>query len=154
MFLVCAECSASLEPEDGHDRFPRCLGIDHLRQGLTERACVDCSCLSLAARAARLAQLVEAAGSQLACAQDDPDQAPRSQRRRRASALEQQTGGAPKCAKSDPLAQKVDSLASEFAQIKELLKGLKRPDIQPASDSATVEATTHYPVLSPTVTAP
>ena len=100
---------------------------------------------------------MEASGSQLAYAQEDPDQAPRSQRRRQASVLERQTGRAPKCTKSDPLAQKVDSLVSKFAQIKELLKGLKRPEIQPASGSTTVKATTHYPlppVLSPAVTAP
>lgn len=29
--------------EDRHDRCPCCLGIEHLKQGLTEQACMNCS---------------------------------------------------------------------------------------------------------------
>ncbi|KAG5281851.1 hypothetical protein AALO_G00049500 [Alosa alosa] len=77
----------------------------------------------------------------------------RLQRRRQASVLDLQTVSAPKRTKSDPLAQKVDFLVSEFAQIKALLEVFQRPDVQPASGSAT-SASTHDPpppVLSPAV---
>ncbi|KAL2081742.1 hypothetical protein ACEWY4_023595 [Coilia grayii] len=55
MFNSCVNCRAPLEPEDGHRECPSCLGVEHLRQGLTELACPDCMCLSMAARTARLA---------------------------------------------------------------------------------------------------
>ncbi|KAL2091666.1 hypothetical protein ACEWY4_013929 [Coilia grayii] len=55
MFNSCINCWAPLQPEDGHRECPSCLGVEHLRQGLTELACADCMCLSMAARTARLA---------------------------------------------------------------------------------------------------
>ena len=57
IFMRCVDCRSPLELEDGHDRCPSCLGMEHLMQGLTEQACMNCSCLSVAARAARIAQL-------------------------------------------------------------------------------------------------
>ena len=57
MFNSCVNCRAPLEPEDGHRECPSCLGVEHLRQGLTELACADCMCLSMAARTARLAMV-------------------------------------------------------------------------------------------------
>ena len=55
--MICVDCRAALEPEDGHGRCPSCLGMEHLSQGSTEHASMNCSCLSVAARAARQAQL-------------------------------------------------------------------------------------------------
>ncbi|CAL8377230.1 unnamed protein product [Gadus morhua 'NCC'] len=55
MAHVCGACVALLEPDDGHDRCPSCLGFEHLREGLTERACMNCGSMPLALRLARLA---------------------------------------------------------------------------------------------------
>ncbi|MEQ2158847.1 hypothetical protein GOODEAATRI_016384 [Goodea atripinnis] len=46
--------SAIISPEDGHDMWPPCLGVDHLREALSDHACSNCSVLP---RAVRLAQL-------------------------------------------------------------------------------------------------
>lgn len=43
-----------LSPEDGRDRCPSCLGSEHLRQALTEDACINYSCMPLAVRTAKL----------------------------------------------------------------------------------------------------
>lgn len=56
-FNCCVNCRAPLEPEDGHRECPSCLGLEHLQQGLTDMACADCMCLSVAARTSRLAQV-------------------------------------------------------------------------------------------------
>ena len=55
--MICIDCRAPLEPDDGHELCPSCLGLDHLRQGLTELACENCSCLSVAYRRERLARV-------------------------------------------------------------------------------------------------
>ncbi|CAL8348907.1 unnamed protein product [Boreogadus saida] len=66
MAHLCVTCTAPLEPEDGHDSCPPCLGLEHLREGLTASACMNCSPLPGALRLARLAGV-----EQLAIA-DDP----------------------------------------------------------------------------------
>ncbi|MEQ2162826.1 hypothetical protein GOODEAATRI_023882 [Goodea atripinnis] len=43
--LCCASCSVPLQPEDGHDMCPPCLGVDHLREALSDHACSNCSVL-------------------------------------------------------------------------------------------------------------
>ncbi|MEQ2185321.1 hypothetical protein GOODEAATRI_017014 [Goodea atripinnis] len=52
--LCCASCSAPLQPEDSHDMCPPCLGVDHLREALSDHACSNCSVLPQAVRLARL----------------------------------------------------------------------------------------------------
>ena len=54
MAHLCVTCTAPLEPEDGHDSCPPCLGLEHLREGLTASACMNCSALPWALRLARL----------------------------------------------------------------------------------------------------
>ncbi len=121
--MICVDCQAPLEPDDGHDRCPSCFGIEHLKQGLTQQACMNCNCLSLTARAARLAQLERGWNSQQPSAQRDCVVSPKEQRSRRAESREAPSES--KRRKIDPLAQKVDNLASEFAEIKALLLNLQ-----------------------------
>lgn len=135
---------APLSPEDGHDRCPSCLGIEHLRQALTEHACTNCTCMPLAERAARLVRF----DSNLAEAGLPPSGTPAgsppsgSKRRRR---TQDDASVAKKKRKSvEPLALKVDTLATEFAQIKALLLNL-----QPGGPSAAaVTVASELPLLS------
>ncbi len=57
--LCCRACGAHLRPEVGHDLCPSCLGVDHLRQGLSDDPCMNCSILPHAVRPARLVGVVE-----------------------------------------------------------------------------------------------
>ena len=57
MAHLCVACAAPLEPEDGHDSCPPCLGLEHLRESLTDSACMNCSLLPWVLRVARLAEL-------------------------------------------------------------------------------------------------
>ena len=59
---ACAQCSVALDMADGHVLCLHCLGMEHLKQALTEDACVNCSSMPLAERRARLAA---AQGSEL-----------------------------------------------------------------------------------------
>ena len=52
----CSACRASLQSEDGHDMCPPCLGLEHLREGLLEDLCMNCSFMPRAVRVARLAE--------------------------------------------------------------------------------------------------
>ncbi|KAL6094704.1 uncharacterized protein ACO6RY_16060 [Pungitius sinensis] len=53
---------APLQPEDSHDLCPFCLGLKHLREGLSEAACMDCGIMSRAVRAASLAEVERLGG--------------------------------------------------------------------------------------------
>ncbi|KAE8293756.1 hypothetical protein D5F01_LYC06689 [Larimichthys crocea] len=109
---------ASLSPEDGHDKCPSCLGIAHLKQALTESACINCICMLLAERTAR--------PKRHGHTQDD------------ASVANKKRRGV------EPLALKVDTLASEFAQIKALLLSL-----QPSGPSDACTAASELPLEKP-----
>ena len=123
--LLCSLCQATLGSEDGHDMCPRCLGIDHLRQAMTEQACVNCACLTYAARAARLATIeAEALPSSGMPVLSPQTKTPQRLTRKR------KTQKVPNVNKTlregeNPLSSKVESLASEFAQIKALLVQLQ-----------------------------
>ena len=115
MLIICAGCRAPLEPEDGHMECPACLGIDHLRQGLTEFACMSCTCISRTALAARLVQ-VEAGTAQAHERADERAPVLRPTRRRSttrhtASKSKRKKGG---------LAQKVDSVTTELERLRGL----------------------------------
>lgn len=69
LLMTCIDCRTPLELGDGHDKCPSCLGVEHLRQGLTELACMNCACMSLATRSARLARLEGVFASQPLAAQ-------------------------------------------------------------------------------------
>ncbi len=52
----------SLQPEDGHDMCPLCLGLEHLREGLSEDPCMNCSIMPWSVRAARLVEVEDLLG--------------------------------------------------------------------------------------------
>ena len=131
MDSICTGCTARLAPDDGHDMCPPCLGLAHLRQALTEEACSNCACLPYAARTERLAEVEDPF---LQCS-GMPVLSPVKghQKRRAASAAPMD----PKRQRqeADPLSQKVDTLAAEFAQIKALLLNLQ-PNAAAAAPAA------------------
>ncbi|CAL8333814.1 unnamed protein product [Boreogadus saida] len=119
MAHVCGACVALLEPDDGHDRCPSCLGFEHLREGLTERACMNCGSMPLALRLARLAAVEHPAAADLPLMTPPPPAQPgRSWRRGRA-------GPPPRKRARDELASKVDRLSSDMVRIQELLLTLQ-----------------------------
>ena len=116
MNSICTQCAVPLEPEDGHDLCPPCLGLAHCEQAMTEQACINCSCMSLAVRRERLDSLHVDGGA-----------VPPSKDSRRRAASGQGASGPPKKPRveHDPVAQKVEALAAEFQQIKALLLNLQ-----------------------------
>ncbi|XP_033987890.1 uncharacterized protein LOC117483621 [Trematomus bernacchii] len=114
----CSACMASLEPEDGHDRCPSCLGLEHLREGLMQDACMNCSCMPWALRAARVAEVecLAAANGHLSLSHLPPGQFGRSRRPEGAMA----TGSPP-----NRLSSKVDRLAADMDMMKSLLLALQ-----------------------------
>ncbi|XP_042562141.1 LOW QUALITY PROTEIN: uncharacterized protein LOC122131476 [Clupea harengus] len=120
MLTICASCRAPLEPEDGHMECPACLGVEHLRQGLTEFACMSCNCLSLTARAARLVEV------ETGTAQPHEGAHERVLRPTKRRSTARQTTVKAKRKKSG-LAQKVDSVTTELESIKALLANLQPP---------------------------
>lgn len=61
----CVTCGAALKADDGHDLCPACLGLDHLKEALSDNPCMNCSYLPRAVRVARLAQLSSSEGADL-----------------------------------------------------------------------------------------
>ena len=130
---VCNSCMAPLQTEDGHDECPACLGVEHLRAGISDNPCMNCRFMPLSVRRARLAE-VEGDAALLPASRSAVPKAPKGRRRSTA------TQGPPaKVKKVDTLARKVDTLSSAFAQIKELLLNLQPDDrgSAPSGDSAT-----------------
>lgn len=118
----CSACMASLQPEDGHDMCPSCLGLEHLREGLSEDPCTNCSFMPRSVRAARLAEVEQLLGlvsspEQLSSAQRlTPAQFGRSKRR----AAETKGPASRKKVKESGLTSKVDQLTEEINQMKSL----------------------------------
>lgn len=114
---------APLLPEDGHDLCPACLGVPHLREGLTGDACMNCSVLPYALRAARLAALEDMelppSGQQSAPTRDGLPKK-RSAVSATSTARKRRRVVHPK-----GLSSKVGELASEMAQMKSLLESLQ-----------------------------
>ena len=125
MAHACGSCMASLEPEDGHDRCVSCLGVDHLREAITDEACINCSIMPRSIRLARLAQLdplsclpsFQSGGAdscrdaaQKRPASRDVGAVPAGKRRRKTD---------------DHLSSKVDRLAADMEEMKALLLGLQ-----------------------------
>lgn len=137
--LTCRLCPNNLLPDDGHDICPSCLGIQHLREALTD-PCVHCSLLPMSERRLRLAELDPNSTVKLG----QLDVASTCTRKRRASPA----AGAPLPAKkkaksrSDEHAEKgslsvtVSMLSSEMAELKRLLHSL-----QPATSTTPVSMT-------------
>ncbi|CAJ1053304.1 LOW QUALITY PROTEIN: uncharacterized protein LOC114481864 [Xyrichtys novacula] len=51
----CTSYQAPLQPDDGHDLCPSCLGLEHLKEALVNNNCMNCSYMPMAAKLARLA---------------------------------------------------------------------------------------------------
>ena len=134
MAHVCSACVAALEPDDGHDHCPSCLGFEHLREGLTESACMNCGSMPWALRVTRLAVVERPAAADLPSMAPLPSAQPdRPRRRGRAVAV----GAPPRKRAKGKLASKVDRLSSDMVRIQELLLTLQPgagggvADIQP-----------------------
>ena len=113
--LKCVACIASLQAEDGHDQCPACLCVEHLREAVSDNPCMNCSLMPHALRLATLAEVEGGPGL-------PPSGVGPSGTRRRASAA----GGPPGMSrKVDNLANQVDTLSNEVAQIKALLQNLQ-----------------------------
>ncbi|MEQ2180016.1 hypothetical protein GOODEAATRI_031147 [Goodea atripinnis] len=124
--LCCASCSAPLHPEDGHDMCLPCLGVDHLREALSDHACSNCSVLPRAVRLARLSSVEQPADWAVSVQQDPlpPGHAAASMKRSAAdvplaSGRRAEWRGAP------GLSTRVDQLSTEMAQMKALLQSLR-----------------------------
>lgn len=120
--LCCRACLAPLQPEDGHDLCPSCLGIDHLRQGLSEEACPNCFVLPRDVRVARLTAL-----DSLSTQSDDlPAAQPETLKRPAACAAK--SAPLKRAKKSGPtskLSSQVDFLTSELAHVRALLQNIQ-----------------------------
>lgn len=123
---TCKLCPNTLLPDDGHDRCPSCLGIQHLKEALTD-PCLHCSMLPLSERHLRLAELDPQSSAGLALRSS----APRQAKKRSASA----SAGAPPGKKAKSVSQNapadhslsttVASLSSEMAEMKRILLSLQ-----------------------------
>ncbi|CAL8339509.1 unnamed protein product [Boreogadus saida] len=125
MAHICVACAALLELEDGHDSCPPCLGLEHLRESLTDSACMNCSLLPWVLRVARLAELENraTANNPSALMSLPPNQPGRLGRQRHDGAAA--TGAPPKKKARGGLAAKVDGLAADMEQMRSLLLALQ-----------------------------
>ncbi|MEQ2177034.1 hypothetical protein GOODEAATRI_034410, partial [Goodea atripinnis] len=131
-------------PEDGHDVCTPCLGVDHLREALSDHACSNCSVLPRAVRLAWLSsveQLVDWAVS----VQQDPLPLGQGAASTKRSAEDVPLSGRRAKRHGPPgLSSRVDQLSTELAQMKALLQSLRAdgglqldvPLAQPAPSSA------------------
>lgn len=131
---LCSNCEARLEPDDGHDLCPGCLGAQHLREALSDDACMNCNYMSHAVRVSRLAA-VEGEGG-LPPSGQLPQHAKRAKRRGEAPTRQtrhsrSRTGAVaddavPPAKKTKPesrLTSKVDQLATELAEMRAMFMG-------------------------------
>lgn len=105
-------CRATLQQDDGHDCCPSCLGLEHLKHGLTDDACMNCSTMRTSGLVAVEALLTS----------DAPRQGKVTSKRKRVEAVSVSTS---KRHREDSLANKVEVLTSESAQIKFLILNLQ-----------------------------
>ena len=57
--IQCRIISFYFKPEDDHDHCPSCLGLEQLREGLSEDPCMNCTIMPRAVRAAEVELLTE-----------------------------------------------------------------------------------------------
>ncbi|MEQ2246206.1 hypothetical protein ILYODFUR_035870 [Ilyodon furcidens] len=124
--LRCASCSAPLQPEDGHDMCPPCLGVDHLREALSDHACSNCSVLPRAVRLARLSS-VEQPVDWTVSVQQDPLPLGQVAASTKQSAEDVPLASGRRAKRRGPLglSSRVDQLSTELAQMKALLQSLR-----------------------------
>lgn len=129
----CGSCLASpLEAEDDHDHCGACLGVDHLREALTDEACMNCCIMPRSVRLARLAQLdplvsLPSFHPVTAHSAETPVQK-RSGTQCRANVPVKRREAVAR----DELSFKVDCLAADMEQIKELLMNIQLAGVVPS----------------------
>ena len=124
MTHLCVACAAPLEPEDGHDNCPPCLGLEHLREGLTDGACMNCRPLPWALRRERLAGVERVIPDDPSILTEPPQgRLPGRSRLRHGGAAAK--GAPPRKKARGGLSSKVDQLASDMEQMKSLLLALQ-----------------------------
>lgn len=124
--LACKQCPNNLLPDDGHDICPSCLGVQHLREALTD-PCMHCSLLPMSERRLRLAELDPNSTVKLG----QFDVVTSRTRKRKASAA-----APPPVKKATSLSMTVSVLSSEMAELKRLLHSL-----QPVTSATPVKLT-------------
>ncbi|KAK9523796.1 hypothetical protein VZT92_017688 [Zoarces viviparus] len=114
-FPGCRTCLAPLQPDDGHDLCPSCLGLEHLREGLSENPCMNCGIMPQAVRAARFAEADHLTGmvDLPLSGQLDPAQPTRSKRHSSRVLSLKLTGGTP-ISEATILVKRVSSLPSHY----------------------------------------
>ncbi len=110
-------CRALLQDNDGHDCCLSCLGLEHLKQGLTQDACMNCRIMSWGIRTSSLAAV-----EGLLTSETLSKQCKGSSKCKR---VEKVSTPASKIRKENALGKRVDALTSEFAHIKSLLINLQ-----------------------------
>ncbi|CAJ1061397.1 PREDICTED: uncharacterized protein LOC106941852 [Xyrichtys novacula] len=138
----CSSCEAPLEPDDGHDLCPRCLGVAHLRDALGDDACINCTYMPYAVRAARLAEVEDEGEPSSGQTRRLKRRAEASTQSRRSSSRAEATTdhAAPPSKKKKPdrsLTSKVDQLSAELAQIKALLMAQAHRPESPLEEAPT-----------------
>lgn len=128
----CVACETPLQSEDGHDLCPMCLGPEHLREALSGNPCMNCSYLSRAVRAARLAEVEHPGdeGELPPSGQAPPVGQRRSKRRAAASAValsSKKVKPAHREERHSGLSSKVEQLSAELAQMRSMLRD-RQPD--------------------------
>ncbi|MEQ2162723.1 hypothetical protein GOODEAATRI_022702, partial [Goodea atripinnis] len=113
-------------PDDGNDMCPPCLGVDHLREALSDHACSNYSVLPRAVWFARLSSVEQPADWAVSVQQDPllPGQAA-ALTKRAAVDVPLASGGRAKRRGPLGLSTRVDQLLTELAQMKALLQSLR-----------------------------
>ncbi|KAI7805569.1 putative disrupted in schizophrenia 1 protein-like [Triplophysa rosa] len=117
--LTCKLCPNNLLPDKGHEFCPSCLGIQHLKDALTD-PCVHYSLLPLWERRLRLAELDP--NSTVHIRQADP-----AAQRIKKCCASTTTRAPPSKKKETALSKTVAVLSSEMAKLKRLLHSLQQP---------------------------
>ncbi|XP_020780058.2 uncharacterized protein LOC110159790 [Boleophthalmus pectinirostris] len=121
----CQSCMAPLQPDDGHDLCPACLGEEHLQEALTEDACSKCSILPRSVRLARLAAFREPSSWMSAGPSDLLPAGQPVNNKRHSTGEECVPRKKPKKGVPGTLSAKVDTLTSELAQMRALIQNLQ-----------------------------
>lgn len=125
--LCCSTCLAPLQPDDGHDLCPSCLGVEHLREALSDDACPNCRVMPRSVRLDRLAALEQPT--------DWAGASPRAHLPMEKAVCKRSTVAAPsvptkRARRTDAgrLSTRVDHLTTELAQMKALLQSFQTAD--------------------------
>lgn len=114
----CVACGAGLLADDGHDLCPACLGLDHLRDALSDNPCMNCRYMSHAVRVNRLAQFSPEDAADLSPSGQVPSAQPRRSKRVREPTASS-VAPKPKRSRSDKgLSAKVEQLSAELVAMR------------------------------------